>query len=123
MEGKAGTGKSTTLTYIRERAQEAGLTVRGFAPTTTAAGVLREGGIDATTVAAKLNEARPDRGAQARELWIVDEAGLLSTKQARELLDRAEREKGRFRRWRPRHFEGLEDDRRTCFVSALSVVE
>ncbi len=89
VEGKAGTGKSTTLAHVRERAQEAGFKVRGFAPTTTAAGVLREGGIDSTTVAALLKEP-PSLKGQARELWIVDEAGLLSTKQAKELLDRAE---------------------------------
>jgi hypothetical protein len=89
VEGKAGTGKSTTLAYLRERAQEAGFKVRGFAPTTTAAGVLREGGIDATTVAALLKES-PSLKGRTPELWIVDEAGLLSTRQARELLDRAE---------------------------------
>lgn len=90
VEGKAGTGKSTTLAHIRERAQQAGFTVRGFAPTTSAAGVLREGGIDATTVAAKLSERAPLKSGQTPELWIVDEAGLLSTRQARELLERAE---------------------------------
>ena len=88
VEGKAGTGKSTTLAHVRERAEAAGFQVRGFAPTTTAAGVLREGGIDSTTVAALLKETPSLKG--GRELWIVDEAGLLSTKQARELLDRAE---------------------------------
>jgi hypothetical protein len=75
---------------VRERAQVAGFKVRGLAPTTTAAGVLREGGLDATTVAALLKES-PSLKGQGRELWIVDEAGLLSTKQAGELLDRAER--------------------------------
>jgi conjugative relaxase-like TrwC/TraI family protein len=89
VEGKAGTGKSTTLAHVRERAEEAGFRVRGFAPTTTAAGVLRDGGIDSTTVAALLKET-PAGTHPGRELWIVDEAGLLSTKQARELLDRAE---------------------------------
>jgi conjugative relaxase-like TrwC/TraI family protein len=89
VEGKAGTGKSTTLAHVRERAEAAGFQVRGFAPTTTAAGVLREGGIDSTTVAALLKES-PSLKGPGRELWIVDEAGLLSTRQARELLDRAE---------------------------------
>ncbi len=89
VEGKAGTGKSTTLAYVRERAQAAGWMVRGFAPTTTAAGVLREGGIDAVTVAAALKEG-PSLKGRRPELWIVDEAGLLSTRQAKELLDRAE---------------------------------
>lgn len=87
VEGKAGVGKSTTLAVVREHAEGAGWRVRGFAPTTTAAGVLREGGIDATTVAALLKE-KPGAPC-SRELWIVDEAGLLSTRQAREVIDRA----------------------------------
>jgi conjugative relaxase-like TrwC/TraI family protein len=88
VEGKAGAGKTTLLEIVRERAEASGWRVRGFAPTTTAAGVLREGGIDAVTVAAALRE--PVSPANDRALWIVDEAGLLSTRQARELLDRAE---------------------------------
>jgi len=89
VEGKAGTGKTTTLSYVRERAQEAGWSVRGFAPTTTAAAVLREGGIESTTVAAALKESLSLK--REPQLWIVDEAGLLSSRQARELLDRAEK--------------------------------
>jgi len=37
VEGKAGTGKTKALSYVRERATEAGWSVRGVAPTTTAA--------------------------------------------------------------------------------------
>jgi len=89
VEGKAGTGKTRALADVRERAAEAGWSVRGFAPTTTAAVVLREGGIESTTVAAVLNESLSLK--REPQLWIVDEAGLLSSRQARELLDRAER--------------------------------
>jgi AAA domain/UvrD-like helicase C-terminal domain len=89
VEGKAGTGKTKALAYVRERAAEAGWSVRGFAPTTTAASVLREGGIESTTVAAALKE--PLSLKRGPQLWIVDEAGLLSSRQARELLDRAEK--------------------------------
>ncbi len=90
VEGKAGTGKSTTLSRVRERAEEAGWKVRGFAPTTTATGVLREGGIESVTVAALNKESPAGASATRPELWVVDEAGLLSTEQARELLGRAE---------------------------------
>jgi conjugative relaxase-like TrwC/TraI family protein len=89
VEGKAGTGKTKTLSYVRERAAEAGFSVRGFAPTTTAAAVLREGGIESTTVAAALKESLSFN--REPQLWIVDEAGLLSSRQARELLERAEK--------------------------------
>jgi ATP-dependent exoDNAse (exonuclease V) alpha subunit len=89
VEGKAGAGKTRTLSWVRERAEEAGWSVRGFAPTTTAAAVLREGGIDSVTVAAALKEPLSFR--REPQLWILDEAGLLSRREARELLDRAER--------------------------------
>jgi ATP-dependent exoDNAse (exonuclease V) alpha subunit len=42
------------------------------------------------TVTAALNESL-SVNRQGPELWIIDEAGLLSTRQARELLDRAEK--------------------------------
>jgi conjugative relaxase-like TrwC/TraI family protein len=89
VEGKAGTGKTRALAYVRERASAAGWNVRGFAPTTTAAAVLREGGIESVTVAAALKE--PLSLKREPQLWIMDEAGLLSSRQAKELLDRAER--------------------------------
>ena len=92
IEGKAGVGKTTTLSVVRETAERAGWTVRGFAPTTTATEVLREGGIEGKTVAALLKEPvpLPSAGVSRPQLWIVDEAGLLSTKQACELVARAE---------------------------------
>lgn len=89
VEGKAGTGKTKVLSYVRERAAEAGWSVRGFAPTTTATAVLREGGIESTTVAAALREGLSLK--REPQLWIIDEAGLLSSRQAKELLERSER--------------------------------
>jgi conjugative relaxase-like TrwC/TraI family protein len=90
VEGRAGAGKTTALAYVRERAEGAGWKLRGFAPTTTAVAMLRDGGIQAVTVAAALKENLSVNN-QTPELWIIDEAGLLSTRQARELLDRAEK--------------------------------
>ncbi|HVO11547.1 MAG TPA: AAA family ATPase, partial [Vicinamibacteria bacterium] len=89
VEGMAGTGKTRVLAYVRERAEEGGWRVRGFAPTGTAAELLRESGIASVTVAAGLRE--PLASGRQPQLWIVDEAGLLSSHQARELLDRAEK--------------------------------
>jgi len=61
--------------------------VRGFAPTTGASKVLAESGIESKTVAGLVQE---ETAASARrELWIVDEAGLLSTKQANAVLEKA----------------------------------
>jgi conjugative relaxase-like TrwC/TraI family protein len=89
VEGKAGTGKTRALACVRQCASEAGWAVRGFAPTTTAAAVLKEAGIDSTTVATAFQKL-PLRS-ETQELWIVDEAGLLSSRQAREVLAEAEK--------------------------------
>ncbi len=88
IEGKAGAGKSFTLAAVHDAAELQGWIVRGFAPTTSAAEVLRESGLQAGTVARLLRE-KDDAGDGRPQLWIVDEAGLLSTRQAAGLLARA----------------------------------
>ena len=50
VQGLAGTGKTTVLASIREGAEANGYKVEGFAPTSRAAGQLREEGIEATTL-------------------------------------------------------------------------
>jgi conjugative relaxase-like TrwC/TraI family protein len=112
VEGKAGTGKTFTLSRVRDAAAGRGWTVRGYAVTTGAVEELRKVGIEAATV--KSLERRPPAvaspaGAAAgspappappalpaspalpgsRELWILDEAGLLGNRDARTLLIRA----------------------------------
>lgn len=88
IEGKAGAGKSFTLAAVHDVAEREGWTVRGFAPTTSAAEVLRESGLQAGTVARLLRE-KDVAGDGRPQLWIVDEAGLLSTRQAVALFARA----------------------------------
>jgi hypothetical protein len=114
VEGKAGTGKTFTLSRVRDAAAGRGWTVRGFAVTTGAVEELRKVGIEAATVkslerrppAAPPPTAPPPAGAptaagsptspalsappSSRELWIVDESGLLGNRDARTLLLRAE---------------------------------
>ena len=87
VEGKPGTGKTFTLARVREAAVARGWTVRGFAVTTGAVEELRRVGIDAATV--KSLELQPLPSGAARQLWIVDEAGLLSNRDAGTLLARA----------------------------------
>jgi conjugative relaxase-like TrwC/TraI family protein len=50
LEGLAGTGKTTTLSVLREAAERSGYAVQGFAPTGTAADLLTESGIRSTTL-------------------------------------------------------------------------
>src|SRR6266446_9442394 len=78
VEGKAGTGKTTTISTVRERAEASGWRVRGFAPTTSAVKRLNEAGIESVTVAT-LQTKTAALVADRRALWVIDEAGMLST--------------------------------------------
>ena len=90
LQGLAGTGKTTTLQTIREGAEASGYVVEGFAPTSKAAGQLREAGIEATTLQSFL--ARGDNHQSAdpanRHLYMLDESTLASTKQMRAFLSK-----------------------------------
>lgn len=69
--------------------------LRGYAPSTEAAKMLgEEVGISSATVASLLFSPLSDRP-NSKEVWVVDETGLLSAKDARALLARAEREGAR----------------------------
>jgi conjugative relaxase-like TrwC/TraI family protein len=92
VEGKPGTGKTYTLRHVREAAERQGWTVRGFAVTTGAVEELRRVGLTAATL--KHLEHQPLEGTP-RQLWILDEAGLLSNRDARMLLLRSQAEGAR----------------------------
>jgi conjugative relaxase-like TrwC/TraI family protein len=89
VEGKPGTGKTFTLETVRGQAERAGWTVRGFAVTTGAVTQLRQVGIDADTL--KSLAAHPPAAPLPRQLWIVDEASLLSNRDASTALEGAHR--------------------------------
>ncbi len=86
--GPTGTGKTTTLQTIREGAESSGYVVEGFAPTSKAAGQLREAGIDATTLQSFLarGQNHPSADPTNRHLYMLDESSLASTKQMRSFL-------------------------------------
>jgi conjugative relaxase-like TrwC/TraI family protein len=90
IEGKAGAGKTYTLQAVVAEATGKGWTVRGFAPDTSAVKTLgAEAGIPAGTIAALALE-RPDGQKGTRpELWLVDEAGKMSSRQAAVVLGKA----------------------------------
>lgn len=85
LEGRAGTGKSHTLSAIRQAAERDGYGVIGLAPTNAVAQDLRDGGFArATTVHSLLwyREHAPDHAnaqVAAKSLIIVDEAAMLDT--------------------------------------------
>ena len=90
LQGLAGTGKTTTLQSIREGAEANGFVVEGFAPTSKAAGQLRDAGIDATTLQSFLGRRRnhPGNAQPERHLYMLDESSLASTRQMRSFLSR-----------------------------------
>jgi conjugative relaxase-like TrwC/TraI family protein len=87
LQGTAGAGKTTSLSAIREVAEEQGYRVEGLAPTSRAAQQLEEAGIDAHTLQHHLASGHKADDGQCR-LYFVDESSLASTKQVHEFLTR-----------------------------------
>ena len=93
LEGRAGTGKSHTLSAVRQAAERDGYEVIGLAPTNAVAQDLRDSGFRrATTLQSLLwyREHAPEHAnaqVPGKSLVIVDEAAMLST----EHLDRLTR--------------------------------
>ena len=85
LEGVAGTGKTTSLTAIREAALQEGYKVEGFAPTSRAAQKLAEAGIESSTLQRHLARSDEEHDGQKR-LYVLDESSLASTKQMNEFL-------------------------------------
>ena len=96
-QGVAGAGKSYALNQFRRIAAAQGYTVQGFAPSAEAAKSLGESAqIQQTETVAALLCAQPqDLTSQFSEIWVVDEAGLLSAKDAIALLTRAQEQQAR----------------------------
>jgi conjugative relaxase-like TrwC/TraI family protein len=90
LQGRAGTGKTSVLSLIREGTEQNGYAVEGFAPTSRAAKQLRDSGIKADT----LQRFLAGGGLQAagdpatKHLYMVDESSLASTQQMRDFLNK-----------------------------------
>jgi len=87
LEGVAGTGKTTSLSAIREAAECEGYQVIGLAPTSRAAYKLGESGIESATLQRHL--VRPDEPSEGQKrLFVVDESSLTGTKQINDFFHR-----------------------------------
>ncbi|MHC0068686.1 MobF family relaxase, partial [Nostoc sp. UIC 10890] len=94
-QGVAGAGKTFALKELNAIALAQGYTVKAFAPSSMAAKVLSEElGIHSETVASLL-VSEPAPLIESNQIWIVDEAGLLSAAYAHALLERATTEGAR----------------------------
>ena len=100
-QGVAGSGKTHSLNLYARIAQDQGHDVTGYAPSAQAADVLHQDtDIPTDTVAHLLHTPDPEpsklnRSSRKSPIWIVDEAGLLSAKDAHALLQKAEVHKAR----------------------------
>jgi conjugative relaxase-like TrwC/TraI family protein len=95
-QGVAGSGKTYSLKLVAEQSERNGYIVQGLAPSAEAAAVLgQEAGIPGNTVASWLNTQADLDSLLGKEIWIVDEAGLLSTKDAHALLLKATQQRAR----------------------------
>ena len=93
-QGVAGAGKTYSLKLVAQLAREQGYEVTGYAPSAQAANTLsEEANIESNTVARLLHSDRNrdhKSSSQTQVMWIVDEAGLLSAKDAHQLLEKAQ---------------------------------
>ncbi|MDW5266674.1 MULTISPECIES: MobF family relaxase [Acidobacteriaceae] len=91
LQGLAGSGKTSALSSIREGAEQNGYAVEGFAPTSRAAGQLRDAGIPADTLQGFLARGGAERSAgdpNARHFYMLDESSLASTRQMQAFLEK-----------------------------------
>lgn len=92
VQGRAGTGKTTSMEAVREAAEASGFKVVGLAPTHRASAELRDAGItDTRTVASAIRQFRDNKNAEPNTLYIVDEAGMIPARDAAELVAAIER--------------------------------
>jgi len=96
-QGVAGAGKSYALKQFRQIAESQGYRVRGFAPSAEAAKSLGDSAqIQPVETVAALLCAQPAEPNPAQpEVWVVDEAGLLSAKDALALVTKAQAQQAR----------------------------
>ena len=94
--GKAGTGKTYALDAAREVWEASGIEVTGVALAARAALELQESaGIRATTLArllAQVDDRREGSPLKPGSVLVVDEAGMIGTRQLARLLDHAEQQ-------------------------------
>ncbi|MDA0167526.1 relaxase domain-containing protein [Solirubrobacter taibaiensis] len=94
--GRAGTGKTFALGAAREAWQTTGHPVLGVSIARRAADELREGaGIRSTSVAALLGDLDKGDRLPERCVLVVDEAGMVPTRQLAALLDQVQRASGK----------------------------
>ncbi len=95
--GAAGTGKSYTLTAIKEAYEAEGYRVQGVALSGIAAENLEHSsGIESTTIFSKLSNWEKGRELPTeKDILVIDEVGFIGTRQMHDILDRIDQAGGK----------------------------
>ena len=88
LEGLAGTGKTTTLSVLREAVERCGYEMEGFASTGAAADLLAESGIRTSTLQMFVSSS-PTTPISEKQLYILDESSLSDTRNIFHFFDKA----------------------------------
>ena len=88
IQGSAGTGKTTMLRQAKELIEAQGYRVQGLAPSTGAARELEKSGIQSQTLAAF--QAQKEKALNHSTVIVVDEAGMVGSKDMSAVLHAAE---------------------------------
>lgn len=80
LEGRAGTGKTTTLSVVTDAVERQGYQIEGFAPTGAAADLLAESGIRSCTLQKFVSSNQIESDPNRKILYVLDESSLSDTK-------------------------------------------
>jgi conjugative relaxase-like TrwC/TraI family protein len=89
LEGLAGTGKTTTLSVLREAVERCGYVVQGFAPTGVAADLLAESGISTSTLQQFVASPEMNSATGEKILYVMDESSLSDTRNMFRFFEKA----------------------------------
>lgn len=98
VQGDAGTGKTTMLSVVRELAEAKGYEIKGLSFTGKAASEIEQAsGIKSQTVHAFLSLGMESKKSEKDkdQMWIVDEASMIGSKQMNEIIKSAELQNAR----------------------------
>lgn len=91
VQGDAGVGKTTSMQVIKEFAHNNDVEVRGLAFTGKAVAEMQNAGISNSQTIDSFLLNKRDQAVSGREIWIIDEASMVGSKQGLEVLKIAEK--------------------------------
>ena len=91
IQGYAGTGKSFLIGKTKEILEEAGRELHIFAPYSSQVKNLQADGLEANTVAKFLKSSKMQDSLNENSVIVIDEAGVLHSKQVEQILELRER--------------------------------